>query len=381
MSKKTPTPVDNRMTHFPPKMFEYTNASRKMINCLLEISAIEDEKDISRHVQDMFDILGPITSVEDWLDKYRALWMRIIAESIRIKGVDHVMLELVPFYLHTARAVLTKTFRLSQEAAEYHMEHLDDRLLYAICYWHAAGRKNYTVSKGLAQKLKRTKLRGYPVKDLKLPFGAILIDLTEFKEPYFCCIATQQENGITLTIPTRDGIADDDYVSLAIFKGDHTLDMSINSVLTAMPEERKKNKQLWRDMMSYVINVVLYATMPDVECVFEHYDKDYKRLKERITKLPKKSKKRDKLREQLNKRSNDGHYHLGGTIKVDRTEEQQSSQGFKGQRRITVRSLVSGHWRNQPCGTGKMDTKRIWIEPFWRGPEGAPITQKRHHLQ
>jgi hypothetical protein len=36
-------------------------------------------------------------------------------------------------------------------------------------------------------------------------------------------------------------------------------------------------------------------------------------------------------------------------------------------------TLVRGHFRRQVCGTGRRDRKVIWIEPFWRGGEDAPI--------
>lgn len=35
--------------------------------------------------------------------------------------------------------------------------------------------------------------------------------------------------------------------------------------------------------------------------------------------------------------------------------------------------LVRGHRRRQVCGVGRLQRKVIWIESFWRGPEGAPI--------
>lgn len=38
-----------------------------------------------------------------------------------------------------------------------------------------------------------------------------------------------------------------------------------------------------------------------------------------------------------------------------------------------VQTLVRGHFRRQVCGVGRRDRKTIWIEPFWRGPEDAPI--------
>ena len=53
-------------------------------------------------------------------------------------------------------------------------------------------------------------------------------------------------------------------------------------------------------------------------------------------------------------------------------------------RRLTVRHLVRGHWRNQPHGTGRSQRRRQYIEPYIKGPEGAPLITEtirvwRHH--
>lgn len=34
---------------------------------------------------------------------------------------------------------------------------------------------------------------------------------------------------------------------------------------------------------------------------------------------------------------------------------------------------VTGHWRQQVCGPGRLERKPIWIDPHLKGPEGAPI--------
>lgn len=48
----------------------------------------------------------------------------------------------------------------------------------------------------------------------------------------------------------------------------------------------------------------------------------------------------------------------------------RSSSGWK----IKKRCVVRGHWRNQACGPRWTQTKRVWIEPFWRGPkEGSKV--------
>lgn len=38
--------------------------------------------------------------------------------------------------------------------------------------------------------------------------------------------------------------------------------------------------------------------------------------------------------------------------------------------------LVSGHWRNQPCGTGLQERKLIWVNPHVKGPSDKPLVLK-----
>lgn len=43
-------------------------------------------------------------------------------------------------------------------------------------------------------------------------------------------------------------------------------------------------------------------------------------------------------------------------------------------------TLVRGHWRNQPCGPRHALRQLIWIAPFYRGPDGAPLLVRPTHL-
>lgn len=38
--------------------------------------------------------------------------------------------------------------------------------------------------------------------------------------------------------------------------------------------------------------------------------------------------------------------------------------------------LVSGHWRNQPCGPGGLERKLIWVSPHVKGPSDKPLILK-----
>lgn len=48
--------------------------------------------------------------------------------------------------------------------------------------------------------------------------------------------------------------------------------------------------------------------------------------------------------------------------------------------RVGVQTLVRGHHKRQPCGPGGVDRKWIHVEPYWRGPEDAPIPIRKHLL-
>lgn len=46
----------------------------------------------------------------------------------------------------------------------------------------------------------------------------------------------------------------------------------------------------------------------------------------------------------------------------------------------TVQSLVRGHWKYQPHGPKNSLRKLIHVEPYWRGPEDAPVVVRSHVL-
>lgn len=39
------------------------------------------------------------------------------------------------------------------------------------------------------------------------------------------------------------------------------------------------------------------------------------------------------------------------------------------------RWIVRGHWRNQPHGPGRAERRRVYIAPYVKGPDGAPLLQ------
>lgn len=46
----------------------------------------------------------------------------------------------------------------------------------------------------------------------------------------------------------------------------------------------------------------------------------------------------------------------------------------------SVQSLVRGHYKRQVIGVSRAGRKVIWIEPYWRGPEDAPILARPYQV-
>lgn len=50
-------------------------------------------------------------------------------------------------------------------------------------------------------------------------------------------------------------------------------------------------------------------------------------------------------------------------------------------RKLTVQSIVAGHWKRQAYGPRSALRKIIHVEPYWRGDEDAPIAVRSHVLK
>lgn len=66
-------------------------------------------------------------------------------------------------------------------------------------------------------------------------------------------------------------------------------------------------------------------------------------------------------------------FKLGRALDLDcRQHVRDYFSGVKRSSPTTV-TLVRGHWRNQACGPRNELRRLMWIEPFYRGPDGAPM--------
>jgi hypothetical protein len=277
------------------------------------------------------------------------------------------------------------------------------------CY-ASHGRRRYEVMPGLAQLLKHTEVRGLKMSDFQMPYNGIFLKVPKSAG----LVMPGQKNalvdsmvGSIVSHPWTTGvrriclIVSSDPDAEEARKGAYVTDAGlyvdspwhvigtpledeerIDDMLEKVGSDSRSEKsaaEACRDCLKWFINVVLYATMPTAEAVEDFVDKEAKQLWNRIQKLDRKSKKRRNLQSKLSAVGTSKMTKLGGSIIVDRTRGYGSGESGPGDK-LTVRTLVTGHWRMQPYGPKNLLRKRRWIEPFWRGPEDGPVSLKPHIL-
>lgn len=81
------------------------------------------------------------------------------------------------------------------------------------------------------------------------------------------------------------------------------------------------------------------------------------------------------------KKLRDKIYKLRTPIIIDARKYLSSCLKGESGRKYTARWLVRGHWRNQPVGKEKKDIRRIFIEPFWKGPERGTVLNRDYVIE
>lgn len=73
-------------------------------------------------------------------------------------------------------------------------------------------------------------------------------------------------------------------------------------------------------------------------------------------------------------------YTLTRDVKVDCRQAVRDYVEGRRSSAPSVQCLVRGHWKRQAHGPARSLRKFIFVEPYWRGPEDAPIATRSHIL-
>jgi hypothetical protein len=190
------------------------------------------------------------------------------------------------------------------------------------------------------------------VKDLRLPFPAIFLDVTitpdELPEEIEC---EDVMEGISVTNST-DTYDDKEYLLIATQIRKATQDVYIQWYKIPLGDQsyfygaNKNANQLARFLAGFITNFLMLLNHPDVELITQHRTNSSKRLKAGKIPLPDSSR-----------------IILHGSIKryVTTNQTELEREGFN------YTFWVRGHWRHHKSTYYKQAKSIIWIQPFLKG--------------
>ena len=127
-------------------------------------------------------------------------------------------------------------------------------------------------------------------------------------------------------------------------------------------------------ILRYVINTLLYVTLPDAELQLLYRDPEVEKLHEKLSRAPKGSHKREKLNGELRSKSKDRVTLLGSTVKLmRRAHDTAPGAGGGDGTKLYVQHIRRGHWRNQAHGPEHSLRRLMWIKPMMVGPKDSPL--------
>lgn len=117
---------------------------------------------------------------------------------------------------------------------------------------------------------------------------------------------------------------------------------------------------------SFVFNVLLYCTSAEPD---ESWHPQLQALWTR-RETEKKPKRKARLLSEIEKIGK--RRILGSKIIISREDREDFKEAFRtGNKKIGKRFMVAGHWRNQPYGAKHALRKKLFIQPYWKGPDDA----------
>ena len=263
--------------------------------------------------------------------------------------------------------------------------------LYHLSLWRAEGRRVYVLDETLYTMLAHTELPSFPLDMLafrqhsfylKLPTNAFqftvpnLITGTMDREwAEGICVAideTQPDTGRQREIAfivcgdgaSVRGGANTAYITAGLGPDGKMSDVKFKagSDFAATEDEQKFLTVI---MPRVVIGLCLYmqSEHPDLEPVPPPPKRDLNAIKS--------TRKKAKLIRRINNHSKLGYIYVGKRVAEIEAHEFQKRLTIVGVRghKLEKPVWVSGHWRQQPVGTGRKQRRMVWIRPYRKGPD------------
>ena len=283
--------------------------------------------------------------------------------------------------------------------------------------WDLAGRNSYELNPELADALlpSRTELRGLQGSDLRLPYPTVhlvfppglmrvknrhgemgvLNGATIVEDP--CCfsggrsvfweedarrrpwgsviadVRLRKAGGVRSWIIIMEGSTNSRSLFGVMLPDEASIEEILEGIGGPVRNDDEEQETPGSDVFRFIMNAMVYATNVDgaarlgIPLATEALQRQLRNAGRD---------RRKKIQRQIDNASF-GPRVILGLLETDRTVPDVGGDAEETGpvHTLTVRTLVTGHWRRQVCGPRNTERKLIFVRPFWRGPEGAPWGQ------
>lgn len=149
----------------------------------------------------------------------------------------------------------------------------------------------------------------------------------------------------------------------SLLEGDHEI-AQVMGIRGRIGERTCAAPELRRQLFMLVLNLCIYLGSERAQVRLRHEEEIKKLLggrKKKALRLP--------VQEKVNKLERDRVYDVGTDVVIDSDIRAYVRTGTGTGTALSYRTIVRGHWRNQPHGPQRMLRKLLWIEPHVRGAE------------
>ena len=268
--------------------------------------------------------------------------------------------------------------------------------LYLIARWCTIGCPAVTIESNLAAALMATEISEDAIHEIKLPWDCFMVrlprDLVELGQLKFTHLAVHRHGGI--------------------FENRWVDDIPDHQKERAIQYYRRNAGELWSlygvsddgiavartDLPSVLLGKERHIYLFEYLKQLEHSETREDRLDQALARLvvgisslaenqPKalrpKSTKKQQHRWRFSKLPLTTEYVLAPDVPVKFDCTEAVGAFLRGERKGPPRFqwIVRGHWRNQVHGPGRTGRKRIWIQPYWKGPEHAPMRMREYRFE
>lgn len=297
----------------------------------------------------------------------------------------------------TTRAFLRETFH-EQKKDRPRSLYVYIHHLYWIARWCSIGCPAVTIESNLAASLMATETPEDAIQEVKLPWDCFTVrlprDLVELGQLNFTHVAIHRHGGVFDKRWVKDMPDDKKERAIQFYQrnaGELWSVYGVSDEQIVVAKTDLPNVLIGKERHIYLFEYLNDKRLEISETQEDRIVSALSRLIVGISYLaenqPKalrpKSTKKQQHRWRFSKLPLTNEYVLAPDVPVKFDCTEAVGAFLRGERKGPPRFqwIVRGHWRNQVHGPGRTGRKRIWIQPYWKGPEHAAMRMREYRFE